>query len=269
MTYDWMSDDDERAAFPDKPTGTIAREAIETILTDAGFFDAGVVQQHGRVYGKSQSEIQGQHPNAVWMDEAMSLLNGASASSNPLMHSVQAVPAPEVVTLLGRKLYVDDSGSTPDGDFALIGHLYARPDGTTLRKVDGWKCSRATYVALREQNPDHTARAMNRLKIAEIRGGETVVQGVVRVDARRPAAAQKPNRGNIADLRERSQRLVVQIATMSDSGPIPDGQVAELSKSYAALQAELDEALDEVDAAKENLSIIRAVMIEHSDPRRA
>jgi len=56
---------------------------------------------------------------------------------------------------------------------------------------------------------------------------------------------------------------------MSDKGPIPDGQVAELSKTYAALQAEFDAAMGEVEQVKENLSIMRAIMFEHSDPRNA
>ena len=96
-----------------------------------------------------------------------------------------------------------------------------------------------------------------------------MVAGRVTNNPRRPPPAPRPRKGDLHDLRERTQALVVQIATMSDKGPIPDGQVAELSKSYAALQEEFNEAMSEVESIKENLSIMRAIMFEHSDPRHA
>lgn len=96
-----------------------------------------------------------------------------------------------------------------------------------------------------------------------------MVKATVTHNPRRPAPAIRPRKGDLHDLVERTKRMVVQIATMSDKGPIPDGQVSELSKTYAALQSEFDEAMGEVEEIKDNLSIMRAIMFEHSDPRNA
>ena len=131
-----------------------------------------------------------------------------------------------------------------------------------------WIVHQNTYDAMRAGTPDSVQRQISELRRAR-REGRQVVKAQVTNNPRRPAATPRPRKGDLHDLRERTQALVVQIAAMSDKGPIPDGQVAELSKTYAALQAEFDAAMGEVEQVKENLSIMRAIMFEHSDPRNA
>lgn len=164
------------------------------------------------------------------------------------------VSAAQEMTLLGVKFIL--APGRPDGE-------YHWSDADT-----SWVTSEATYSQLRASSNDDVAKEIRRLREAQ-RRREPVVKARVTENRSRPQATPRQRKGDLSDLAERTQRMVVQIATMSDKGPIPDGQVAELSKSYAALQAEFDETLGYVEAIKDNLSIMRAIMFEHSDPRNA
>lgn len=164
--------------------------------------------------------------------------------------------------------------SSPAPEATLLGERFIIGVGTQGNEFwwsdadKAWITTQATYDGMRAGTPDATQRQIRELRTAR-REGRQVVKAQVTHNPRRPAGTPRPRKGDLHDLVERTKRLVVQIATMSDKGPIPDGQVGELSKSYAALQAEFDEAMNEVEEIKENLSIMRAVMFEHSDPRNA
>lgn len=169
---------------------------------------------------------------------------------------------------------LDARGAAAIPTHTLMGVSFICPRGATVGQyewdynLNAWRCTQEMFDHLRAGSPDAAQREIKRLRAAQ-QAGDTVVQGKVSNNPRRPTPAPRPRKGDLHDLRERTQALVVQIAAMSDKGPIPDGQVAELSKSYAALQAEFDDAMNEVELIKENLSIMRAIMFEHSDPRNS
>lgn len=175
-----------------------------------------------------------------------------STASTPNQQHPQ--PAPEA-TLLGVK-FIIGVGNQMVGEF-----WWSDAD-------QAWVTTQNTYDQLRAGSNTEVQRQINELRKAR-REGRQVVKAQVTHNPRRPAGTPRARKGDLLDLAERTQRMVVQIATMSDKGPIPDGQVAELSKTYAALQAEFDEAMGHVEQIKENLSIMRAIMFEHSDPRNA
>lgn len=163
-------------------------------------------------------------------------------------------PDPEKHCLLGVWFEIDDR--TPFGD-AVAAKL---PSGASANGL--WNVSQATYAALAAQSPGMVSSVCTILKQAD-KEGRDVVTGIVSANTRRGAATSpRPKRANLDDLQQRCRNLIVQIATLSDDGPLSEGAVKELSKTYAALQAERDEAFAAFAEIDGCLSIGRAIVIE-------
>lgn len=163
------------------------------------------------------------------------------------------VAAPEVHVLMGLKFAIVDT--TPFGDAVLS------PSDNLC-----WEVSAETWERLSQRSNGMKHGVVQMIRNAQS-GGERLVKGIVQPGARRgQVVAQRPRRSNIDGLAERARGLMVQIATLSDAGPIPDGQMKEITKTYASLQTELDEVKGALAEIEENLSIGRAIIFEYTMP---
>lgn len=135
-------------------------------------------------------------------------------------------------------------------------------DGDAVFDSDAWHLNWDTYYALRSRSVGVQASIIDILKQAR-KEGRKVVSGIVTVDSRRPAPGQaRKQRANLDDLSARAKALVVQIATLLDAGALDEGQVSELTRTYAALQAERDALNDDLDEIDTHLSMGRGLVIE-------
>lgn len=145
-------------------------------------------------------------------------------------------------------------GDSPDGD-AILCH-----DHLSSRLV--WRVNPATLDAIQSLSP--TLRAA---KVAELKrtreGGGTVASGVVKPNTRRGAPTRE-RPVSLQPLIDRAQALVTSIIGLDNPN---DGQVGEITKSVVALQAERDAIAEQLEELDGHLSIGRAVILAHSDPR--
>lgn len=155
-------------------------------------------------------------------------------------------------TMMGLIFAIDDA--TPFGDVVL--------DPVDLK---AWLISSETWSSLTLRSPGIKQSVCQIIRNAQSQGSR-LVKGVVSPGGRRgQQVSQRPRRG-MDDLAERARGLMVQIATLSDAGPIPDGQMSEITKTYAALQGELDDVKAHLAEIEENLSIGRAIIFEYTMP---
>lgn len=160
------------------------------------------------------------------------------------------VPADTIYTLFGVRFVMDTS--VPEGDVVATPGVVASPL---------WRISPESFAALKAKS---NGMQQSIVQIIKQRGGEgaTVVAGVVTQNTRRGPAAPKARHSNLDDLSGRAKALIVQIGTLLDAGPIPDGQMAEISQTYAGLQAEYDRVLEQLAEVQEHVSMARGLVIE-------
>lgn len=155
--------------------------------------------------------------------------------------------------------------------YTLLGERFAHVNGIPQGDAEfdatfqGWVVSEATWNEIKSRSQGTQLSIVQKLRQAR-KEGSRVVAGVVQFDARRRAPVQqvKGARGILESLNERARGLVRQIAELTDAGPIPEGQMAELTKTVAALQAERDEAVALLSEIEGNLSLGRGLVIEYS-----
>lgn len=188
----------------------------------------------------------------IAIDPSLSSGTAVITTSAPIGGGSVAVINPQsqtTYTLLGERVVIDPQ--VPFGDITWNGGM--------------WFASAETYTEIRSRSAGTQQSIVSRMRQSR-KEGKNVVAGVVQHDPRRRASGprQAGAKGDLESLAERSKGLVRQIGELLDVGPIPDGTMAELTKTVAAMQAERDaiaEALSEIDG---NLSLGRGLVIEFS-----
>lgn len=158
---------------------------------------------------------------------------------------------PIVWTIMGERFVQDDN--QPFGDLIFDS------------RSAGWLVSAQTYQEIRSRSTGTIQSIVMKVRQAR-KEGSPVVAGVVQHDPRRAvrSTAKVAAKGDLESLAERSNSLVRQIAELLDAGPIPDGTMAELTKTVAAMQAERDAIADALSVIDANLSLGRGLVIEFS-----
>ena len=162
------------------------------------------------------------------------------------------MPMTPVVTLFGERFHRDST--IPDGDFVW------QPGATGHGH---WNVNNATLDELHSRSNGVRQSIIGILKQRR-REGQTVATGVVQpgTHKNRTPIPSKPRKANLDDLQGRAKALIVQVGTLLDAGPIPPGQMAEISQTYASLQRELDEVREQVSEIEEHVSMARGLVIE-------
>lgn len=188
----------------------------------------------------------------------VAISSGAGGGAGGTFQASTVLPPRQRWTVLGEVIEAfEDQGarrpvSSEFGTFTFVGY---------------WIATRETIETLVELSPTRQHEAAKKLRQARRGGKAAVVKGVVTNNPRRGPSSRPVRKNNVADLLDRSKRLVVQISAAIQDGEPTEGQMNTFTQSYAELQAELNDVIDMIESVKENLSIGRAIVFDYSDPR--
>ena len=161
-------------------------------------------------------------------------------------------------TLFGERFVIDSTpGSVPMGDVVWVKAAQGQPfSGAWLIHPESW--------AELNRKSNGMKHSLVQIIASARKEGRTVVAGVVVHNGKKPAPAQKKRHANLDEMSDRAKGLIVQIGTLLDAGPIPDGTMAEISQTYAALQTEYERLMEQMGEIETHLSMARGLVIEYA-----